>query len=307
MVADHTGRCNLNLLDQLLFISIDRIQPVHHVMQVHMGGRIPERTQRVHGTKRFFAAPFQSAIHALRLIHNYNGPGGPDQVNRLGVARFLTVFVEIVDVFFVDGTHGHHHDLDIGTGGKVADLAQLARVIQKEFKRGVGVKAPEVLFRDLQRLVHPLFDGHRGDHNHEFGEAIPPVQLENGPQVHIGLARAGLHFNREIPGLEFGRRGQAVPELHGVQVAQHLIVQQPQPVANPQIALKPLQRRRIGTKRKRHRELGAARLLTPEQVAHRLNGRKLIIQIRFKVQFHRRRLSFTSCARWSGHVAEEWP
>ena len=176
----HRGRRHLDLLDQLALVGVQRIKAVHHVVLVGVRGRIAQRAQRVHRSQCLLAPAFQAAVHALRLVHDEDGPGLPDEVNRLFTAGLFAVFVEVVDILFVDGAHRHHHHLNGAAGGKVAHLAQLARVVQKEVHRHPGIQAPEMLLRDLQRLVHALLDGHRGHDDDELAKAVAPVQLKNG-------------------------------------------------------------------------------------------------------------------------------
>ena len=45
----HHRRVDLNLLNQPLFVGIHRVEPVDHVMFVHMGGGIAQGAERVHG------------------------------------------------------------------------------------------------------------------------------------------------------------------------------------------------------------------------------------------------------------------
>ena len=70
-------------------------------------------------------AAFQAAVHALRLVHDQDGPGRLDEVDGLLAAGLLAVLVEVVDVLLVDGADRHHHDLDVRAGGEVAHLAEL--------------------------------------------------------------------------------------------------------------------------------------------------------------------------------------
>ena len=170
---------------------------------VGVRGRIAQRTQRVHILQRL--APFAAiaAIDALRLVHDEDGPHLPDEVNWLGTAGFFTVFVNNRVVLANNRLHRHHHHLNGGAGSKVAHLAQLARVVQKEVHRHPGIQAPEMLLRDLQRLVNALFDGHRGHDDDELGKAVAPVQLKNGAQINIGFASAGFHLHREIARIQF--------------------------------------------------------------------------------------------------------
>ena len=112
--------------------------------------------------ERFLAASLQTAIHALRFVHDEDGPGGLDQVDGLLAARLLAVLVEVVHVLLVDGPDCDHHDLDVRAGRKVAHLAELGRVIQEEVKGRVGVEAAKVLLGDLERLIDAFLDRHDG-------------------------------------------------------------------------------------------------------------------------------------------------
>ena len=56
---------------------------------VGVGGGVAQRAERVHRAERLLAAPFQAAVHALRLVHDQDRPGGPDQVDGLFAAGLL--------------------------------------------------------------------------------------------------------------------------------------------------------------------------------------------------------------------------
>ncbi len=114
---------DFNLFDQLAFVSIHSIKAENHIVFVHMGRRITQRAKRVHGIERLFSLTLQAAIDALRFIHDNDRKGCLYQVDRLFTAGFLTVFIEVIHVLFVDGADGHHHDLNIRTGGKITHLA----------------------------------------------------------------------------------------------------------------------------------------------------------------------------------------
>ena len=180
----------------------------------------------MHGFKCFLAFPFEAAVDALRLVHDQDGPGSFYQVDGLFTAGFFAVLVEVVDILFVDGTHRYHHNLNIRAGGKVAYLAQLGRVVDEVVERHAGIEALEVLFGDLQSLVHTLLDGHRGHHDHELGKAVALVELEDGAQINIGLARSGLHLHREVARTQGGVDRQSIAQLHRLQVFQNLIIEQ---------------------------------------------------------------------------------
>ena len=229
----------------------------------------------------------QPPVHALRLVHDDDRPRRLDQVDRLLAAGLLAVLVEVVDVLLVDGADRHHHDLDLGAGGKVAHLAELGGVVEEVVEGHAGVEALEVVLGDLERLVDALLDGDRGHHDHELGEAVAPVQLENRAQVDVGLAGAGLHLDGEVAGGERSGWRQAVADLDVVQVLQQLVVEQGQPVADAEVVLRKAEGHLAASCGiARDRELGAADLLPAEQVADRLDGLELVVEVGLEVQLH---------------------
>ena len=200
---------------------------------------------------------------------------------------FSCVLVEVVHVLLVDGADRYHHDLNVRAGGEVAHLAELAGVVEEILKGRVGVEGPEVLFGDLERLVNAFLDRNGRNHDDELGEAIAAVQLEDGAQIHVGLARAGFHLHRKIARGQRGRRPQAVANLDVAEIGQEFVIQQLQAVADAQVTLRKsqslLRSRRIAGDSK----LGAADFLPTKQVAHRLDGGVLVVQVGLKVKFHR--------------------
>ena len=280
------GRCHLDLLDQLALVGVHGIEPVHHVVLVGVGGRVAQGAQRLHRVQRGLARAAEAAVHALRLVHDDYRPRGANQVDGLLPAGLLAVLVEVVHLLLVDGAYRDHHDLDGGAGGEVAHLAQLAGVVQEEVHRHAGIDALEVLLGDLQRLVDAFLDGHRRHHDDELGEAVALVQLEDRAQVDVGLAGAGLHLNREVAGRQRAGRRQAVAQLHAAQVVQQLLIHQGQAVAQALVGVGHAQRQLLVGQLHSDSELGAADLLATEQVADRLDGLKLVVQVGFKVEFH---------------------
>ena len=282
----HGGRGHFNLFDQFALVGIHRIEAKYHVMFARVGGRIAQGTQRVHGGQCLLATPLQTAIHALRLINNHNRSGFFDQINWLFTTGFLAVLVEVIDVLFVNGPDCDHHDLNIGTGCKIANLTQFGRVVQKEVKRHPRVQTPEVLFGHLQGFIDPFLDGHRRHHNDKLAKTIAFVQLKHGAQIHVGFARTGLHFYGEVARLQSGSRCQTVTQLHLVQISQQLVIHQAQAIAHAQVRFGHAQAHLGGIGVQGHGKFGAANLLTAKKVTHGLYGLQLVVQIRFKVEFH---------------------
>ena len=80
-----------------------------------MRSGITQGTERTHGIERCFSGTGETTINTLRFIDNQNGPHRLDKVNWLFPAGWLisTFTVNIIDIFFVDGTNRHHHDLNL--------------------------------------------------------------------------------------------------------------------------------------------------------------------------------------------------
>ncbi len=140
--ALHGGRRHLDLLHQLALVGVHRVEAVDHVVLVHVGGRVAQGAERVHRVEGLLARAVEAAIHALRLVHDEDGPRGLDQVDGLLAAGLLAVLVEVVDVLLVDGADRHHHDLDLRAGGEVAHLAELGRVVEEVVEGRAGVERP---------------------------------------------------------------------------------------------------------------------------------------------------------------------
>ena len=285
--AFNGGRSHLDLFDQLFLIGVDGIQPIDHVMLVGVGGRITEGTERVHSLEGVLATPFQTAVDALRFIHNDDGQGCPDQADGLLTAGLFTVLIEVVHVLLVDGPDGDHHDLNVWAGCEVADLPQLRGVVEEILEGSVGVQTSEVILGDLKGLVDSLLDGDRRHDDDELGETVALVQLKNCPQVDVGFAGSSFHLNGEVACCQRIGGSQPVAELDVVQVPQQFVVQQLQAVADAECRFRQGQPalypcfNMVGD-----REVGPAGFLSPEQVDDRLNGGVLIVQVGLEVQLH---------------------
>lgn len=144
------SRRHLDLFHQSAFIGVDGVEPVDHLILVYMGRRVAEGTEGIHRCQGLFAPPLQAAIDALRFVDDQDGAGGPDQVDRSLAAGLLVRLVDVVDILLVDGADRHHHDLDLGAGGEVADLTELGGVVEEVVEGGARVEGAEVVFGDLE-------------------------------------------------------------------------------------------------------------------------------------------------------------
>ena len=130
------SRRHLDLFHQFAFVGVDGVEPVDHLIPVYMGRRVAEGAEGVHRCQGLFAASLQAAIDTLRFVDDQDGAGGPDQVDRFLAAGLLVRLVDVVDISLVDGADRHHHDLDLGAGGKVADLTELGRIVEEVVEGG---------------------------------------------------------------------------------------------------------------------------------------------------------------------------
>src|SRR5690606_28812426 len=151
--------------------------------------------------------PLQTTVDALRLVHNDDGTGCPDQVNGRFAACLFTVLVEVVHLLLVDGPNGHDHDLNGRAGGEIAHLSQSGRIVEEIIKGLSGIESLEVVLGDLKCLIDAFLDGNGRHYNDEFRKAKALVQFEDGAQINIGLASARLHFHGEVTRSETARRG----------------------------------------------------------------------------------------------------
>ena len=100
-------------------------------------------------------------------------------------------------------------------------------------------------------------------------------------------------------------RPQAVADLDVAEIRQNLIVEQLQAVADAKVVLGKFQGFLCGKRVTGDREFGAADFLPTEQVAYRLDGGVLILQVGLKMQFQWLSL-LTGCAHSPARTAGEW-
>ena len=130
------GRGHFDLLHQLAFVGIYRIQSVDHMVLVRVRCRVAQRAEGIHGAEGLLAMPLQTSIYTLRLVDNQDGARCLNEVDWLFAACLLAVLVEVVDILLVDGTDCHHHDLDLRAGGEIPHPAQFCGVVE-EYSRKV--------------------------------------------------------------------------------------------------------------------------------------------------------------------------
>ena len=85
----HLQARHLDLFDELAFVGVDGIEPVHHMVFVEMGGGVAQRAQRVELCDRF--AAFLGIRHALGFVDEVLEIYGLE-VNSLEERKFLINF-----------------------------------------------------------------------------------------------------------------------------------------------------------------------------------------------------------------------
>ena len=138
---------------------------------------------------------------------------------------------------------------------------------------------------ELERLVDSLLDRDRRHHDHELGETVALVQLEDRAQVDVGLPGPRLHLDGEVAGLQGPRLRQAVVKLSVPQILENLVIDQGQAVADAQARLMERQVSRVPG----DRELGSTHFLTAEQATDRLHCLKLEVEVGLETELHGRR------------------
>ena len=99
---------------------------------------------------------------------------------------------------------------------------------------------------------------------------------------------AGLHLDREIPGVQMVRRGQSVPKLNSAEVSRISSSRRVSRVADAEVVLVKCKTFWDPTASPRDREVGSADFLPAKEVADGINRLKLEIEIWFKMKFHSR-------------------
>ena len=143
------------------------------------------------------------AVHALRLVDDDDRACRLHELDGLAPGELVAFLVDDVALLLLFGAGeilAESVDVDDQNLQCVAhrELAQpvdLLRVVDEMLEGQVVVERTEVLSGDLDVLQHALADGHAGHHDDELLESVATRQLEDGAQIDIGLARAGLHLH----------------------------------------------------------------------------------------------------------------
>ena len=223
---------DLNFLDQPFVEGIQRIQHIHQIVMLCVGGRIVEREQRV---EIFQCLLRYIAAHFLRLVQNNDRTVRLNNINRAARAELIALRVNdarlfAASVLFQRGCKRlcvDDHHIDAGVGRKVVKLVQVGAVINEE-PCFLSVILHKMVGGDLKGFFHALTDRNGGNDHNKLTPAVFLVQLEHGFDVDIGFTSAGFHLNVQAaaPHVVYQLRGEldVVLALQGVDVLQKLII-----------------------------------------------------------------------------------
>lgn len=223
---------DLNFLDQPFVEGIQRIQHIHQIVMLCVGGRIVEREQRVEIFQRLLR---YIAAHFLRLVQDDDRAVCFDNINRAAGAKFIpfgvddTGFLALAILFQRGGKRLRvdNHHIDAGVGRKVVELVQVGAVVDEE-ARLFAVILHKMVGGDLKRLFHALTDCNGGNDHNKLTPAVFLVQLEHGFDIDIGFTGSGFHLNVQAaaPHVVYQLRGEldVVLALQRVDVLQKLII-----------------------------------------------------------------------------------
>ena len=190
---------DLDLFDQLHPVGVQRIQNIHQIMMLFMGGGIIQHKQWIEflqGFLRLFAA------HFLRFVQNHNGPVGLDHIDGPASAKILRqLHVDPSGILTpgIEGLYINNHNRKICAGTESVNVRQIFGVIHKE-PCLFPVLLHEVILHHLETLLHSFPDGNGGDYHNELAPPILLIQLEHGLDVNIGLSCTRFHFHIQRAG-----------------------------------------------------------------------------------------------------------
>ena len=253
-----------------------------------MGSGVAQGTQGVQRGHRLLRGRCSLALHALGLVHDDHRVGLLDQADRAHAVELVNGPVDDIGLVLLvgvvkalaEGGDVDDHDGDVVVDGKGAHFFRLAAVVDVGVVDHIVVDGLEVFPGNLQGLGHALLDGDAGHHDDELLETVGLVQFKDGTQVHIGLAGAGLHLNVKVIGALFQRLGlgQAIAQLHRLEVFQDLLVYQFQLVANAVVGVHGTLVAVIG-----NGKTALFRCLTTKEIHHSGNCLLLVVKVGIKL------------------------
>ena len=196
------------------------------------------------------------------------------------------VFLFRIIETFSEGINIDNHDLNIRTGGKVSYIGKFAGVIDKIVETDILIKLTKMVHRDLQRLIHPFFNGDGRNNNNELGEAIEPVHFKDRAQIDVGFPGPGLHLHGKIHGVHFFGRSQPIFQLNLADVFVDILIQQLQTVSDTQIVFHAGNNLLGRVLQRCHGKIGLANFLPFKYSGNGFYSLFLEVQIRIELYLH---------------------
>ena len=287
-----------------------RVEPVDQVVGIAVRGGVAQRAKRIERLDRLLG--LVGGVHALRLVDDDDGPGRLHELDGLAAGELVALLVDDVALLLflgagevlAEGVDVDDQDLQRVADGELPQPVDLLGVVDEVLEGQVVVERPEVLGGDLDVLEHAFADGHAGHHDDELLEAVAARQLEDGAQVDVGLAGAGLHLHREVRA-GAGPRWPAVSNssqassgarrvgdldvvacLDGPGVGQQLVFGQEQAVADAQLGAVLPGEQAAPVAQLDDGILRRALRLAVEEVGDRGDGVELELLVGVELQFH---------------------
>ena len=196
-----------------------------------------------------------------------------DDVRFVFLGRIIRDFPECVDI--------DDHDLNVAGNSKIPHLIQLAGIVDEVIERRVVVLRFEVIAHQVEGTFYAFLDGNARHHNNEFRPAVEPVQLENRPQINVGLTRPRLHPDTEIHrlGYRLRRLFQSVSKLNRMDIVQNLFRQELKLIGIPKRVFSEVE----FVLQLANREVALTDLLSQENVGDRLD--RILLESQIGVEF----------------------
>ena len=170
------------------------------MIRVPVSGRVAQCTQRIERLDRLLRGG--GIVHRLRLVDDHDGIGTRHEVRRPVPGKLVPLLAKNPAVRLApEGIDVDHHDLELIAGSELPHFPQLLGIVNEVVVRHLIVDRAEMLARHFQGLERAFTDRDGWHHDDEFGKAVVPVQVEHRPQIHIGLAGAGLHLDGKMRAL----------------------------------------------------------------------------------------------------------
>lgn len=210
-----------------------------------------------------------------------------EQVALVPAAGRLSNLVVIKIVIFVESTNVDDHHLDGARSSKTTHWTHVFGVIDKALERRLVIEHVKVLLGALEALLNALANGNTRHHDNELSQPIATIELVDGANIDIGLARTRFHFDGKIaqmPVSSNARRSERVAFLDYMQVTLELGRREPKAVGMAHLSNLSLQN--AGTHLRN--EVRVHKLLASKQVTDSIDGLDLVLLIRgiFNLQSH---------------------